>query len=160
MRGGSGQVHSSQGSSNVHERTSAPLPHVSLAELLRAPVARNRSPTCDCSAPKRPQDDQCARCAYLDGPSRAPLQRLVIDALRGTDGLSIHELCKAVHGHFDASVQRSMLRVVLQLLANGRVRRYWVERNVEGSQWGRYSAQVGGAWWVYALDGRPGGGLT
>lgn len=73
---------------------------------------------CDCGNPKSSNMEACHRCAFLDGSY--PQQAEIIDALRGTDGLTTAELL-SITGRFDSALRRSLKT----LLQNGRVRRYW-----------------------------------
>jgi hypothetical protein len=107
-----------------------------------------RGHECDCGNPKPYRAECCVRCGYLDHgiPHRQTNWRhkaLVVSILRGTDGLSLTEICGAlglpatIHG----TAHRSLHRTVSQLVRDGRLRRY---ERVEDS---------GKTCWVYILDG-------
>lgn len=86
---------------------------------------------CDCGNPKSSNMEGCHRCQFLDG-ARAQ-QTDIINALRGTDGLTTAELLAAT-GRFDSALRKSLKT----LLTNGRVRRFWRDDKV----------------WVWTLDAR------
>jgi hypothetical protein len=94
---------------------------------------------CECGQPKSYGSVACLRCIYLDGAH--PKQAAVIYALRGTDGLSLIELCELVDGHVSNSVRTGMQRTMTRLAKAGRVRRYWREDD-------------GSSCWAYTLDGK------
>lgn len=109
-----------------------------------------RNATCECGNTKRPGKTACDRCTYLDGtlPSRA----LVIAALRGTDGLSLRELCVVMYGSYSRSKSTGVLKLMQRLLAERRVRRYEQECDVFESG-GFCDRGSTGPRWIYALDG-------
>ena len=110
-----------------------------------------KSDECECGNEKSTKMDACNRCTYLDGTAR---WGFIIDALRGTDGLTLAELA-AITGKHREALQRTFKR----LLEIGRVRRYLretdgmeVTRNMFGK--GRRTARIGAPeQWVYILDG-------
>lgn len=116
----------------------------------------NYARECECGNPKPSDSEGCARCRFLDGTAR---WGFVIDALRGTDGLSLRELAEAT-GHHREALQRTMKK----LLDVGRVRRYW--REIDSTlthrghaNFGKRIVEVrsgGDGCWVYALDGDAG----
>lgn len=106
--------------------------------------------TCECGNERSRNAQACKRCTYLDGVREAAF---VIDALRGTDGLSITEICALTGTTYHEAMQRALKR----LMRIGRVRRYWretdahlVERSPSRRKWG---TRGGSGCWVYALDG-------
>lgn len=129
---------------------------VAIQDLIRAPVAHRRSTRCECGREKTCEARSCARCRYLDGET--PKQHAVIAALRGTDGLPVRELCLLVDGRCDDVTYVSMQRTVAALVAQGRLRRYWLEDDgvTQGNAFGRgYAARASRGCWAYALDGIP-----
>jgi hypothetical protein len=101
--------------------------------------AERKTKECECGQPKSYGSTACLRCIYLDG--ERPKQAAVIYALRGTDGLSLVEICELVNGYSTHSVRTGMQRTMTSLMKVGRVRRYL--RDDEGANC-----------WAYALDGK------
>lgn len=152
----------------------APFRHYSdIGVSIRAPDPIRRGFTCDCGQPKGADDpacvrcrhtcecgnrkpytaEACKRCEYLDGSARYGCA-YVIDALRGTDGLTIVELRDQL-GRQREALQRTLNRLV----ETGRVRRYWREDYAGTRQQRTLQSRepveirnVSGCW-VYALDG-------
>lgn len=126
-------------------------------------VAKAAQLECDCGNPKSAKSEACERCIYLDGDGyeRIPLA-VIISMLRGTDGMSLRELCIARGMNTEKNNgQKVMRRYVALLIEQGRVRRYWRESDSEAYSDIAYfgsadnaSRRAGGTGcWVYALDG-------
>jgi hypothetical protein len=112
---------------------------------MNAPIQRNQTRECECGTPKRRGSPACERCRFLDGQHANYAD--VIAVLRGTDGMSVSEVAKAT-----GRGRRSAFRVLKQLLASGRVRRY------EGFAEFEFLGRMGGGQalseqWVYQLWG-------
>lgn len=120
-----------------------------------------RSVPCDCGEPRAPGLDCCARCAHLDGIGRRDRAADVIEALRGSDGMSLRELCRVL-GMDDSlgNGTRSMWRWVKRLMDEGRIRRYWHEdstastEHVESFRNGDGEKRGAVGCWAYCLDGK------
>lgn len=146
------------------------------------------TPWCECGNPRVQDAEGCERCCFLDGGSagrlwqkRTPLRALVISTLRGTDGMTITELASALGGHTTnvrrerPLLYRSLHRIVTELMASGRLRRYEQEqsrtrvrmianrlpdgrvvsfRRATDDEDGFEFQSAGGIAWVYALNGR------
>lgn len=111
---------------------------------------------CECGGPKSARASACKRCLYLDGERRIAGE--VIAALRGTDGLSLREICEQVRGEQSHSARTAMLRVVQVLMRKQRVCRYWREMDsheitTERSGIAARLKRGGNGCWVYILDG-------
>lgn len=102
-------------------------------------TAERKTKECECGNAKSYGSIACLRCIYLDG--KRSKQADVIFALRGTDGLSLAELCTLVGGSSSRGVRVGMKRTMGSLMRAGRVRRYW--REDDGSDC-----------WAYVLDGK------
>lgn len=97
--------------------------------------------TCDCGARKSHRAIACHRCQYLDG--RYALQAAVITALRGTDGMSVSDMCAELgFAGVQGGPQRGVFRVLNTLVEQKRLRRY--QSDTDSGRW----------CWLYALDGR------
>lgn len=83
------------------------------------------SAECECGNRRDRRQEACRRCQYLDG--RTALVMHAIMVLRGTDGLTISEICEAVYGRADENARHSMRRIVVNLTSTGRLRKYWDE---------------------------------
>src|SRR5678816_3470413 len=122
----------------------------------------NHSVRCQCGEPKGNRDVCCSRCGYLDrgwirGVDKpGTTKSAVIEALRGTDGLTLTELAAETE-----LLPRSILRSLRPMLDNGRVRRYWREDvncnagyQVSSYRNGTATLGLGAiAAWAYVLDG-------
>lgn len=121
-----------------------------IAELMRAPVTLNTSWRCECGTVKHPTSPTCQRCAYLDGSTTNMAD--IIEALRGTDGLTLREICEAT-----GRDKRRMHDSLQALMASGRVRRYMVELDAVTARRGGgldgWDVGVGASAWAYVLDG-------
>jgi len=127
---------------------------------------------CECGRPKQRTLECCSRCRYLDvgSPVATPFANgyttgrhaQIIAALRGTDGLTILELCRELGLNTDNNNGRvSMLRTMKLLIKQRRVRRVWLEADVyeldparlgkAPERLGRRRANQGS--WLYLLDG-------
>lgn len=131
--------------------------NAALAELPDPPDPPRSRYECECGRRKSGEAKACPRCTYLDGGSAK--QQLVIAALRGTDGMSLRELCLALYGQNGPNEARGMLKTVQTLARDRRIRRYWREdaTHTTGARkmWGiREVALAGGGCWVYTLHGR------
>lgn len=102
-------------------------------------TAERKTKECECGNAKSYGSVACLRCIYLDG--KRSKQSDVIHALRGTDGLSLTEICDLVNGGSSAGARIGMKRTMGSLIRAGRVRRYWREDD-------------GSSCWAYLLDGK------
>jgi hypothetical protein len=120
---------------------------------IRAANAIDRR-TCECGRPKGKDLGCCDRCSYLDNGAQVK-HGLVIAALRGTDGLSITELCHVLGIEASKDNGRAaMHRTLSVMIAHGRLRRYW--RESEGDPVFVFRMQMARRARleaVYALDG-------
>jgi len=117
---------------------------------------------CECGSPKPPGAECCDHCAYLDGiDSRTDNLARVVHVLRGSDGMTLHEICEALG--MDTSIRngrRSVWRWVKTLLERGRIRRYWSESSVdvgeeaESFRNGKSKKEHAVGAWAYVLDGQ------
>lgn len=83
---------------------------------------RNVSAECDCGEPKVESHEACDRCLFLDGRTTAPVQQLVIAALRVSSELTMTELVEAVLNGKNGA-WRSMHRTLTDMLKDGRLQR-------------------------------------
>lgn len=116
----------------------------------------NRTNVCQCGNAKSSAAQACRECARLDGSK--PRQALIIDTLRGTDGLSIREICEELDGYVDHSGNyATAMRSLQSLIRDGRVRRFKRESNgVSINVFGMHGVYAEQALteWAYILDGR------
>lgn len=108
---------------------------------------------CECGNPKTPKSLSCQRCRYLDGGT--PVAMHAIMMLRGTDGLTIRELCEEVYGRVDTNATVSMLRILQRLTRTGRIRRYMdeIQDTSPRTVFGKYKAHSMAEAYRYALWG-------
>lgn len=112
---------------------------------------------CECGAEKAVEAEACDRCSHLEGHGSPAI---VIAALRGSDGLSLRELCESLGMNTDINNgQRQMRRWVDMLLGASRIRRYWREDSSGGESTASYRngetrKQHAIGCWAYALDGK------
>lgn len=108
---------------------------------------------CECGNSKSRKSKACDRCLFLDG--RRQDWGIVIDAMRGSRGMSLLELCEATKSGVEFSNhRRAMLRTMQTLMEQGRVRRYWREGDefAVSNAWGRGANSCGaGGCWAYVL---------
>jgi hypothetical protein len=124
---------------------------VSLLERYSDNAQRTTQRRCECGNPKSNNSEGCRRCLYLDGRRR---NAEVIRALRGTDGLSVAELCVAVYGFASKRCYTVMSRMVATMVGNGRLRRYQQDASYAGGASGWSAGKGGYTSWIYALDGK------
>lgn len=112
---------------------------------------------CECGRPKEIDLEACSYCLYLDGEDRPGM---IIAALRGTDGLTLRELCVELGMNSDiGNGQRDIWRYVQRLMEQRRIRRYWREEvcptltKATGFA-GNAAYRQARAGWAYALDGQ------
>ena len=108
-----------------------------------APDKINWSKECECGNPKTNASDMCSECTFLDG--KMEKTALVIDTLRGLDGLTCNELCLEIYGKATHGFTTGMYNTLSALIKSGRVRRYQVENDIEGKLAGNTTS------WVYCL---------
>jgi hypothetical protein len=114
---------------------------------------KNYTALCECGEHKSKSAEACKLCTAQDGTR---VNGQVIDLLRGTDGMSVNEVSRALGNQHPQGTHRALLR----LLRLGRVRRYWREADavemdaVDFGQRRKFRRVVGNGSWVYALDGR------
>lgn len=136
----------------ARRRKGLPKKERSSPQVRSAPVIT----PCACGSPRMSGADCCARCAYLDGVGRRDSASRVIDALRGSDGMSLVALCEALdmNENIDSGL-RTMWRWVKRLMKEGRVRRYWVEDSStdKHSAFGVMAPKAISCW-AYCLDGK------
>lgn len=102
----------------------------------------NWSKECECGNPKPNSSTMCSSCAFLDG--QMPRMALIIDALRGQDGLTVNELCETIYGKAVHANTTGMQAILQKMCKSGRVRRFEREEDQE--------AGFGKTWtWVYCL---------
>lgn len=120
---------------------------------------RPGSGKCDCGEPLIAGSDCCARCAHLDGVRRSDAAGGIINVLRGTDGLSLDELCtELLPDREKKSAWRQMHRWVHKLMGEGRIRRYWLESTngslaIDSYRSGKVRRENAKGCWVYTLNG-------
>lgn len=103
---------------------------------------------CECGKSKGLRARACQHCLYLDGVTERNAR--IICALRGTDGLSVAEICDALGiENQNQNGNLAMRRTLRLLVKQGRIRQFW--RESDGAVCGRRNS----GHWVFALDGRP-----
>lgn len=110
----------------------------------------NDGEDCDCGRPKPYALECCESCAFLDGirlpigAGRASFRRAdVVAALRLCSRMTLVDLATAVYGRVDASTRRMMLKLLRELVRDGRVCVSTDDGDENGTSPRRYSL-VGG----------------
>lgn len=113
---------------------------------------------CECGSEKAVDAETCDRCAHLDGSGT---KARIITALRGSDGMTLKDLCVALGMNTDVSNgRRQMWRWIKELTEESRIRRYWLEgsetsaETSESYRNGKAQRQHAVGSWAYLLDGK------
>lgn len=115
---------------------------------------------CECGERISSDVTCCARCAHLDGLDGKASIGTVVAAMRGSDGMSLRELCEAVGINSDLNNgTRQMWRWVQKLMESGRIRRYWRESSgditkMESYRGGTSERADAVGCWAYVLNGK------